>query len=63
MTWKPIVTAREPPMVPVAEPKLAALFGQLEVFAIDRLGIVQVPCGGFRESVSGSCVDFPEPVA
>ena len=63
MMWNPIVTAREPPMVPVAEPKLAALFGQLDVFAMVRLGIVQVPCSWLSESVRGSCVDFPEPVA
>lgn len=34
MMWNPIVTAREPPMVPVTEPKLAALFGHLLVVLV-----------------------------
>ena len=58
----PMVKTLEPPIVPVADPKLAALLGHVLVLVMVKADSVQVPWDGLSVRVSGSFVLFPEPV-
>ena len=56
----PSVKARPPPIVPVAEPKFAALFGQFAPST--EVAAVQVKLTGSSGTVSGERRPLPVPV-